>query len=141
MCNDYSQNQNFSQIHSIYTSKALNRSNVENKLGAFYEKIFFFGTVYYILIQLRRTSFWFAILSIVSLSVQSAAGAAFMEQRGAISFCIFIWLIYLLNIKYNKADRKMQENYQDQIFWLHLNEYLIQDLFIIYERSKKSVVV
>jgi hypothetical protein len=61
-----------------------------------------------------------------------------MEQQGLISFCILIWLIYLLNVKYNKADRKMQENYQDQIFWLQMNEELIQDLFRKYALSKKS---
>ena len=106
--------------------------------AAFHEKVFFFGTVYHIMIQIRRTSFWFAILSLICMTVQTAAGAPLMEQQGLISFCVLIWLIYLLNVKYNKADRKMQENYQDQIFWLQMNEDLILDLFKKYERSKKS---
>jgi hypothetical protein len=108
--------------------------------SAFHEKVFFFGTVYHIMIQIRRTSFWFAILSLICLAVQTATSAVLMEQQGLISFCILIWLIYLLNVKYNKADRKMQENYQDQIFWLQMNEDLIQDLFKKYELSKKSTI-
>jgi hypothetical protein len=104
--------------------------------SAFHEKVFFFGTVYHIMIQIRRTSFWFAILSTLCLMIQTVTGAAFMEQQGSISFSILIWLIYLLNVKYNKADRKMQENYQDQIFWLQMNEDLIQDLFKKYELAK-----
>jgi hypothetical protein len=104
----------------------------------FHEKVFFFGTVYHIMIQIRRTSFWFAIISLICIAVQTATGSTLMEQQGLISFCILIWLIYLLNVKYNKADRKMQENYQDQIFWLQMNEDLIQDLFKKYALSKKS---
>jgi len=42
-------------------------------------------------------------------------------------------------VKYNKADRKMQDNYQDQIFWLQMNEELIKDLFKKYDLSKKGV--
>jgi len=108
--------------------------------SAFHEKVFFFGTVYHIMIQIRRTSFWFAILSLICLAVQTAAGTALFNQQGLISFCILIWLIYLLNVKYNKADRKMQENYQDQIFWLQMNEGLIQDLLKKYELSRKSTI-
>jgi len=106
--------------------------------SAFHEKVFFFGIVYHIMIQIRRTSFWFAILSLICLAVQTASGATLMEQQGLISFCIFIGVIYLLNVKYNKADRKMQENYQDQIFWLQMNEDLVQDLFKKYALSKKN---
>jgi hypothetical protein len=108
--------------------------------SAFHEKVFFFGTVYHIMIQIRRTSFLFAILSLICLAVQTAAGTALLEQQGLISFCIIIWLIYLLNVKYNKADRKMQENYQDQIFWLQMNEDMIHDLFKKYELSKKRSI-
>ncbi len=105
---------------------------------AFHEKVFFFGTVYHIMNQMRRTSFWFAILSVICLTVQIALGIALVEQQGLVSFCLLACLIYLLNVKYNKADRKMQENYQDQIFWLQMNEDLIQDLFKKYALSKKS---
>lgn len=108
--------------------------------SAFHEKVFFFGTVYHIMIQIRRTSFWFAILSLICLAIETATGTVLMEQQGLIYFCILIWMIYLLNVKYNKADRKMQENYQDQIFWLQMNEDLIKDLFKKYELSKKSTI-
>jgi hypothetical protein len=104
----------------------------------FHEKVFFFGTVYHIMIQIRRTSFWFAILSLLCIAAQTAAGVSLMEQQGLLAFCFFICLIYLLNVKYNKADRKMQENYQDQIFWLKMNEDLILDLFKKYESPNKS---
>jgi hypothetical protein len=39
-----------------------------------------------------------------------------------------VWLVYAMNVRYNKADRKMQENYQDQIFWLSMNTKLVDDL-------------
>jgi hypothetical protein len=108
--------------------------------AAFHEKVFFFGTVYHIMIQIRRTTFLFAVLSLACFIIQTATGIALLEQQGLISFTVFVTLIYLLNVKYNKADRKMQENYQDQIFWLQMNEDLIQDLFKKYELSKKSTI-
>jgi uncharacterized membrane protein len=89
------------------------------------------------MIHIRRTSFWFTILSLLFISIQIARGIALMEQQGLIIFCILVGLIYLLNVKYNKADRKMQENYQDQIFWLQMNEDLLKDLFRKYDLSKK----
>jgi hypothetical protein len=63
-----------------------------------------------------------------------------VEQQGLVSFCLLACLIYLLNVKYNKADRKMQENYQDQIFWLQMNGGIIKDLFQKYELSKKGTL-
>ncbi len=41
---------------------------------------------------------------------------------------LLMWLIYLLNVRYNKADRKMQENYKDQIYWLEMNNDLVESL-------------
>jgi hypothetical protein len=105
---------------------------------AFHEKVFFFGTVYHCMIQIRRISFWFAILSLICIIVQTASALPLMEQQGLVSFCLLTGLIYLLNVKYNKADRKMQENYQDQIFWLRMNEDLIQELLKKYELSKNT---
>ena len=107
---------------------------------AFHEKVFFFGTVYHIMNQIRRTSFGFAILSIICLAVQIALGITLVTQQGLVSFCLLVCLIYLLNVKYNKADRKMQENYQDQIFWLQMNGGIIKDLFQKYELSKKGTL-
>jgi hypothetical protein len=108
--------------------------------SVFHEKIFFFGTVYHSMIQMRRTSFWFAVLSLIGLAIQTATGTAWVEQQGAVAFCLLVWFLYLVNVKYNKADRKMQENYQDQIFWLQMNEDIIKDLFKKYEHSKKSTI-
>ncbi len=108
--------------------------------SAFHEKVFFFGTVYHIMIQIRRTSFWFAIMSIVCLAVQIALGIALVDQQGLIFFCLLVCLIYLLNVKYNKADRKMQENYQDQIFWLQMNGEIVEDLIRKYDLSKKGTL-
>jgi hypothetical protein len=42
-------------------------------------------------------------------------------------------------VKYNKADRKMQENYLDQIFWLRMNEDLLKDILKKYERLKRGI--
>jgi len=96
--------------------------------SVFHEKIFFFGTIYHIMIQIRRTSLWFALLATVS-----AAGFAYGSPSGqTVStlslFATVVWLIYLLNVRYNKADRKMQENYKDQIFWLEVNNDLVESL-------------
>jgi len=96
--------------------------------SVFHEKIFFFGTIYHIMIQIRRTSLWFALLATLS-----AAGFAYGSPNGQIVstlslFATIVWLIYLLNVRYNKADRKMQENYKDQIYWLEMNNDLVESL-------------
>ena len=96
--------------------------------SVFHEKIFFFGTIYHIMIQIRRTSLWFAVLATLS-----AAGYAYGSPNGQMVstlslFATIVWLIYLLNVRYNKADRKMQENYKDQIYWLEMNNDLVESL-------------
>jgi hypothetical protein len=63
-----------------------------------------------------------------------------VDQQGLVSFCLLVCLIYLLNVKYNKADRKMQENYQDQIFWQQMNGEIIKELFQKYDLSKKGTL-
>jgi hypothetical protein len=92
------------------------------------------------MIQIRRTSFWFAVLSIICLVVQISLGIPLVDQQGLVSFCLLVSMIYLLNVKYNKADRKMQENYQDQIFWLQMNGGIVKDLFQKYDLSKKGTL-
>lgn len=92
----------------------------------FHEKIFFFGTVYHIMIQIRRTSFWFAILSLAWVGIEISSGRTLQEIQSLVVFTIVVWLIYLLNVRYNKADRKMQENYRDQIYWLQMNNKLVE---------------
>lgn len=106
--------------------------------SAFHDKIFFFGTVYHIMNQIRRTSLWFTMLSALCLVFQVAASIQLEEQRGLICFFLLVVFIYLLNVKYNKADRKMQENYQDQIFWLQMNPDVVKHSFDKYQQAKKG---
>ncbi len=93
---------------------------------AFHEKIFFFGTVYHIMTSIRRTSFWFALVATGSVAFEISRNTPLVELQALLLFTISVWLIYLLNVRYNKADRKMQENYQDQIFWLQMNNDLVE---------------
>lgn len=80
------------------------------------------------MIQIRRTSLWFAVLatlSAVAFVVSSPDGQVVNTLSLLASI---VWLIYLLNVRYNKADRKMQENYRDQIYWLEMNDDLVESL-------------
>lgn len=80
------------------------------------------------MIQIRRTSLWFAVLatlSAVAFVVSSPDGQVVNTLSLLASI---VWLIYLLNVRYNKADRKMQENYRDQIYWLEMNNDLVESL-------------
>ncbi len=97
-----------------------------------HDKIFFFGMIYHIMINIRRTSFWFGIVGIIGVIIQIAA----LQQTNitAVSTVLIIWLVYALNVRYNKADRKMQENYQDQIFWLEMNKEIVD--ILIHKRKK-----
>lgn len=95
---------------------------------AFHEKIFFFGTVYHIMISIRRTSFWFALIATGAVAFEVSRNTPLFEQRALLLYAIAVWLIYLLNVRYNKADRKMQENYQDQIFWLQMNNDQVESI-------------
>ena len=95
--------------------------------ASFHEKIFFFGTIYHIMIQIRRTSFWFGIIFLAAVAVQIASGAVF--QNGMLLIvAVLVWIVYGMNVRYNKADRKMQENYQDQIYWLEQNNDIVLTL-------------
>jgi hypothetical protein len=95
---------------------------------AFTEKIFLFGTIYHIMVQIRRMSFWFAVAGTMSILVRMSMGIPLPEQQTAVIFTVLVWFLYILNIRYNKADRKMQENYQDQILWLRMNNDLLEDI-------------
>ncbi len=94
--------------------------------SVFHEKIFFFGTIYHIMIQVRRTSLWFAALATVIAGVMIAQGVTLQALSGLVVFAATTWLLYLLNVRYNKADRKMQENYRDQVCWLEMNNDLVE---------------
>ena len=96
--------------------------------SVFHEKIFFFGTIYHIMIQVRRTSFWFALLSAATFAFAISTGWSLPDLRAMTVFTIVVWLIYSVNVRYNKADRKMQENYQDQIYWLEMNSDLVESI-------------
>jgi hypothetical protein len=98
-----------------------------------HDKIFFFGMIYHIMINIRRTSFWFGIAGITALIIQ----IALLQQTTlhAVSVVAVIWFVYGMNVRHNKADRKMQENYQDQIFWLEMNKNTVDTLII--QRTKK----
>ena len=93
-----------------------------------HDKVFFFGMIYHIMINIRRTSFWFGVVGIIALIIQIAS----IQQTTmlAVATVLIIWIIYGLNVRYNKADRKMQENYQDQIFWLEMNKELVDTLIL-----------
>ncbi|OGU27341.1 MAG: hypothetical protein A2X66_03600 [Ignavibacteria bacterium GWA2_54_16] len=92
----------------------------------FHEKIFFFGTIYHIMIQIRRTSLWFSLLGTILAMALPLAG--YPDSAGLLSFSAAVWLIYLFNVTFNKADRKMQENYKDQIYWLEMNNDLVETI-------------
>lgn len=96
--------------------------------SAFHEKIFFFGTVYTVMINIRRVSFWFGLACLIGLGVHIAQGASLPDYPEMILLTFLTWIIYGLNVRYNKADRKMQENYQDQIFWLEMNTEIVDSL-------------
>jgi predicted PurR-regulated permease PerM len=78
------------------------------------------------MIQIRRTSLWFSLLGTVLIWVLALAG--YQTSTGLLLFAIAVWLIYLFNVTYNKADRKMQENYKDQIYWLAMNDDLVETI-------------
>ena len=84
-----------------------------------HDKIFFFGMIYTVMANIRRTSFWFGILGIAALIVQYVLRPLCSIE--ALISVISVWVVYTINVTYNKADRKMQENFFDQIFWLEMN--------------------
>jgi len=91
-----------------------------------HDKIFFFGMIYHIMISIRRASFWFGLLGFAGLLLQIVL-TSYMTPV-SIAVVLLIWCIYLFNVRYNKADRKMQENYLDQIFWLEMNKEIVDVL-------------
>ena len=91
------------------------------------------------MILLRRTTFWFALAAIAGILVRVAAGHPLADQASSVVFAASVLLIYLLNVRYNKADRKMQENYQDQIFWLEMNREIVEDTIRQYSRSRAAI--
>lgn len=91
-----------------------------------HDKVFYFGMIYHIMINIRRTSFWFGIIGFLGLIIEIVL-TNYMTPVSILSV-LLIWLVYFLNVRYNKADRKMQENYTDQIFWLEMNKELVDSM-------------
>ncbi len=96
--------------------------------GEFHEKIFYFGMIYHIMVQIRRTSLWFAVVALLTAAFQYANGLALYQVEPLLGYSLSLWVLYALNWRYNKADRKMQENYLDQIFWLEMNDDIVKDV-------------
>lgn len=106
---------------------------------AFHNKVFFFGAVYYIMTQLRRVSLSFAVLGTALVGVAAVQSASPSDLQAPAVFAISVWIVYLLNIRYNKADRKMQENYNDQILWMEMNQDLVDQVIRSYAlKTRKS---
>ncbi|MFA6468642.1 MAG: hypothetical protein WCW35_07080 [Bacteroidota bacterium] len=99
-----------------------------------HDKIFFFGMIYHVMINIRRTSFWFGLAGLIGAIVQIAITQTL--SMPAATTVLLIWFVYIMNVRHNKADRKMQENYEDQIFWLEMNKEKVDAL--ISQRSQKS---
>ena len=95
---------------------------------AFHEKIFFFGAVYTVLITMRRITLWFAAFGTAVAIAQRSGLTTLADMHGLAVLRVILWLVYALAVYYNKAERKMQENYQDQIFWLQMNDEVVQDV-------------
>lgn len=100
-----------------------------------HEKIFFFGTVYHIVVHVRRTTFWFAILGTAITAYQWAMYGSMTDVTFLALFSAVMWAMYGLNVRYNKSDRSMQENYQDQIVWLEMNRGLVEKMLKEWKRG------
>ncbi|HTP79822.1 MAG TPA: hypothetical protein VMM57_05400 [Bacteroidota bacterium] len=93
----------------------------------FHDKISYFGLVYYLMTQIRRSSLWFAVVASGAIAVKFILGSQLVEMKGLVGYAFVLWILYALNAMSNKADRKMQENYQDQIFWLQMNDDIVKN--------------
>ena len=102
---------------------------------SFLEKIFFFGAVYAILITMRRITLWFASLGTLAIIAQLLQGSILAAMQALVLLTTTLWLVYALAVYYNKAERKIQENYQDQIFWLQMNDQVVQEVL---EKTKSA---
>lgn len=94
----------------------------------FHEKIFFFGTISTIIIQVRRISLWFSFFAFITFLASVASYGFFAPSVLQVFYFLLMSGIYILTVRYNKAERKIQENYHDQIFWLQMNKELVLDL-------------
>ncbi len=93
--------------------------------STFHQRIFFFGMVFHVLTTIRRVTLWFAVMGIGVLLIHQFAVFTLQYDLSFVFFTLILIVLYLLIIRYNKADRKMQENYQDQIHWLKMHQRLV----------------
>ncbi len=104
----------------------------------FHEKIFFFGMLYSVMTQIRRSSFWFAALASALALVELGSGTPLQELQPLILAALSVWIIFVVYVQHNKADRKMQENYQDQILWLEMHADLVDDVLKEFASRRRS---
>jgi hypothetical protein len=107
---------------------------------SFQEKIFFFGTVYTVLITMRRITLWFAGLGTVAAIGEFTVGSVLAHEQGLMLLTTALWIVYAMTVYYKKAERKMQENYQDQIFWLQMNDPVVKEVLDRLKSTSKSAV-
>ena len=96
---------------------------------SFHQRIFFFGMVFHVLTTIRRVTLFYALSGCAILGIFVALGRPENVTTSLIGMILFLGFVYLVNARFNKADRKMQENYLDQIEWLTMNQRLV--LYII----------
>ncbi|MCX7983285.1 MAG: hypothetical protein N3A63_00025 [Bacteroidetes bacterium] len=104
----------------------------------FHEKIIFFGSVYFVIIQLRRIALWFGAIAAFTLLIQHLFYGIYFPPVQKTLFMLLTWWIYYLTVRYNKAERKIQEIYDDQIIWLQMNSNTISRLLYQFKQIKGS---
>ena len=94
----------------------------------FHDKIFFFGMIYQTMINIRRTSFWFGLIGLSGMIIYTAM----FDTLSLLTIppVTLVWIVYIMNIRYDKADRKMQDNYADQLFWLEMHRDAVDSLIL-----------
>jgi putative effector of murein hydrolase LrgA (UPF0299 family) len=103
----------------------------------FHQRIFFFGMVFHILTTIRRVTLLYTLAGCAILGTFAAVHRPEHITVSLIGLILFLGFIYLVNARFNKADRKMQENYQDQIQWLTMNQRLV--LYIIQHHEAPDI--
>lgn len=101
-----------------------------------HDKIFTFGMIFYVINTIRRITLWFCIGSIILIGFSFDSIFGFFSYKGF--FVALLWVVYFINSTYNKADRKMQQNYEAQIMWLQMNHSIIDTTLKTYIKTKAN---
>lgn len=96
--------------------------------ATFHQRIFIFGTIYHVLTTIRRITLFFGLTGCAAIGTFLLFRYYDRITIALIVITISLLFIYFINARYNKADRKMQENYQDQIYWLTMHRNLLLNL-------------